>query len=125
MGQATVLVVDDDPHVCRVTCYALRKAGYTAATAYSAEGALQAAAAAPPAVVVLDLALPDGDGCSVCARLKAGGEWPRVVILTGRSSPKDFQRATNAGADEYMTKPFSPSALIRTVRNLLDQPPAR
>ena len=121
MGQRRILIVDDDPHVCRVMSYALGKAGYCVEAAYSAGEALASASAQPPELAVLDLGLPDGDGFLLCRKLKALLPHLRVVILTGRSSSEDSQQASAAGADEYMTKPFSPTALDRAIGRLLNE----
>ena len=113
---ATVLVVDDEQPIRRFLRSALAAHGYAVVEAATGEGALQAAAAARPDLVILDLGLPDLDGVEVIRRLR---EWTRqlpVIVLTVRERELDKIAALDAGADDYLTKPFSMGELLARVR---------
>ncbi|MBV8715357.1 MAG: response regulator [Chloroflexi bacterium] len=115
-GEAkTVLVVDDDPDVRQVVSWALEDAGFEVHTAPDGYDALSRASTHPPAVVVLDVGLPNADGTLVAARLRevCGQSLPIVVMTAdGRAAEK----ARRAGAFAYLHKPFEDQALIETVR---------
>jgi DNA-binding response OmpR family regulator len=122
----TVLVVDDEPDVVLLCRLNLEFEGYRVLEAASGEAALATLAEELPDVVLLDVALPELDGWQVLEAIKAD---PRtrgvpVVMLTGRTHEHDLVRGWSAGAAEYVTKPFSPRALTRVVRDVLDTPPA-
>ncbi len=114
-----VLVVDDDPTVGEVVVAYLARAGFETDRAEDGPGALAAAAAAPPDAVVLDLMLPGFDGLEVCRRLRR--EWPGlpVVMLTARGEEEDRILGLEVGADDYVTKPFSPRELVLRVQSVL------
>jgi DNA-binding response OmpR family regulator len=112
-----VLVVEDDAAIADATLYALRKDGMTA------EHASTLAAARPHLawcdLVVLDLGLPDGSGFTLLREAQQVAAAPRVVILTSRDEEVDCVAALEAGADDYVTKPFSPRILVARVRAVL------
>ncbi|MFE4196949.1 response regulator [Paenarthrobacter sp. NPDC056912] len=114
----SVLVVDDDPHIVRALAITLRGHGYTVATATDGESALHAAAQRPVNVVILDLGLPDLDGKTVITRLR---EWSTVpiLVLSARHGSEDKVEALDAGADDYITKPFGLDELLARLRVLL------
>jgi two-component system, OmpR family, KDP operon response regulator KdpE len=113
-----VLVIDDDPHLSRALRITLRAAGHDVDTAPDGRTALQQAAAVPPDVVVLDLGLPDLDGTEVLAGLRPGYAGP-VLVLSARADSQDKVRALDAGADDYVTKPFDMSELLARLRAAL------
>jgi DNA-binding response OmpR family regulator len=114
-----VLVVDDDETVSDVVCRYLRHAGYEVSHAGDGAAALAAVAARPPQLVVLDLMLPVVDGLEVCRRLRAGaGDLP-VIMLTALGDEADRVLGLELGADDYLTKPFSPRELLLRVRSVL------
>ncbi len=113
-----VLVVDDDPHIVRALAITLKGHGYSVATAMDGESALHAAAQRPVSVVILDLGLPDIDGTTVITRLR---EWSTVpiLVLSARHGSNDKVEALDAGADDYITKPFGLDELLARLRAIL------
>ncbi|HWE88744.1 MAG TPA: response regulator transcription factor [Pseudonocardiaceae bacterium] len=113
-----VLVVDDDVTVRDVVRRYLEHAGYRVAVAGDGEHALRIAAESAPDLVVLDLMLPGMDGLEVCRRLHAAGAMP-VVMLTALGEEEDRIAGLRLGADDYVTKPFSPRELVLRVGSVL------
>ena len=113
-----VLVVDDDPHLLRILKLALETNGYTVTTAVDGRSALLAATQNPLALVILDLGLPDVDGTTVIKELR---DWSRIpiLVLSARHTLEDKVEALDAGADDYLTKPFGPDELLARLRALL------
>jgi two-component system OmpR family response regulator len=116
-----VLVVDDDPGIRDVVCFALQKAGYATATAADGEQALKRFAADPPALVVLDILMPELDGVEVCRRLRADarGRATPIVFLSSKDDEVDRIVGLEVGGDDYVPKPFSPRELVARVRAIL------
>ncbi|WP_138414292.1 response regulator [Sinomonas gamaensis] len=110
-----VLVVEDEAQIARALQINLRVHGYEAVTVSSGEGALESAAATPPDIVVLDLGLPGMDGVAVIRRLR---EWTTVpiIVLSARHAAEDKVEALDAGADDYVTKPFGLEELLARLR---------
>ena len=115
MSGQRVLVVDDEPQVLRALRTTLRAAGYDVDTAATAAEALTAAAAHPPEAVILDLVLPDGNGTDVCRELRGWSEAP-VIVLSAVGEERQKIEALDAGADDYVTKPFSVDELLARLR---------
>ena len=115
---ARVLVVDDDPTVREVVVSYLRAADHEVVEAADGETALERQAEAPHDLVVLDLMLPGIDGLEVCRRLRADGETP-VIMLTALGEETDRVLGLEMGADDYVTKPFSPRELALRVDSVL------
>jgi two-component system, OmpR family, KDP operon response regulator KdpE len=113
-----VLVVDDEPQILRALRTTLRGAGYTVDAASTAEEALTAAATNPPEAVILDLVLPDGDGTDVCRDLRTWSDAP-VIVLSAVGEERQKIAALDAGADDYVTKPFSVDELLARLRAVL------
>jgi two-component system, OmpR family, KDP operon response regulator KdpE len=113
-----VLVVDDEPQILRALRATLRGAGYTVDAAATAGEALTAAAAHPPEAVILDLVLPDGNGTDVCRELRAWSDAP-VIVLSAVGEERQKIAALDAGADDYVTKPFSVGELLARLRAVL------
>jgi two-component system, OmpR family, KDP operon response regulator KdpE len=110
-----VLVVEDDPQLLRAMRITLRAAGHQVLTAATGAHGLSEAAAAHPDLVVLDLGLPDMDGVDVLHALRGWSAVP-VIVLSGRSTGGDKVAALDAGADDYVTKPFGVDELLARIR---------
>lgn len=115
---APLLVVDDEPQIRRAVARALASIADAALEAATGAEAIDLAAAVAPALVVLDLGLPDMDGVEVCRRLRAWSDVP-VLVLTARHQEESTVEALDAGADDYVTKPFRPPELLARARALL------
>lgn len=112
---STVVVVDDDPHVRRFLRATLTGHGHSVFEAASVAEAHVAIAAHPPAIVLLDLGLPDGDGLSVLRALRLDSKVP-VIVLSARGQEGDKIAALDSGADDYLTKPFGTGELMARIR---------
>ena len=110
-----ILVVDDEPGIVRALTAALRARGYGVVVATTGAEALTAAATRSPAVVILDLGLPDLDGIEVCRQLRRWTDSP-IVVLTAEGAEARKVEALDEGADDYVTKPFSTPELLARVR---------
>lgn len=118
MSGSRILVVDDEPQFLRALRTNLRGAGYEVTTATTVAEALSSAALRPPEAVVLDLLLPDGSGTEVCSRLR---EWSTVpiVVVSAVGEEREKVEALDAGADDYVTKPFAIGELLARLRAVL------
>jgi two-component system, OmpR family, response regulator MprA len=114
-----ILVVDDEPAVREAIDRALRLDGYRTELAPDGSAALQQLAAVPPDAVVLDVLMPDVDGLEVCRRLRAAGDRTPVLMLTARDAIADRVKGLDAGADDYLVKPFALEELLARLRALL------
>jgi DNA-binding response OmpR family regulator len=116
--KATILAVDDEPHVLKLVKANLESSGYKILTAADGEEALRAVEHELPDLVILDLMLPRMDGYAVCSRIREFSAVP-VIMLTARSSQVDLIRGFEVGADDYLTKPFSAVELLMRVQAVL------
>jgi DNA-binding response OmpR family regulator len=114
----TILVVEDEPGIARLVQDYLERAGFAVARASTAADAFALARAKTPALVVLDLGLPDLDGLDVTRELRRLGDTP-IVMLTARGDESDRIVGLELGADDYVVKPFSPKELVARVRAVL------
>jgi two-component system response regulator MprA len=114
-----ILVVDDDLAVCRSIDRALRLEGYDVDTVSSGGEALEAVAMKSPDALVLDLQLPDIDGLAVCRRIREAGDDTPILMLTARQGIDDRVQGLDAGADDYLVKPFALEELLARLRALL------
>ena len=114
-----ILVVDDEPALVDVVTYNLRQAGFKVVTAGDGREALRLADEKPPDLVVLDLMLPGLDGLTVCRALRERDPHLPVIMLTARGTELDRVLGLETGADDYITKPFSPRELTARVRAVL------
>ena len=110
-----ILVVDDDPQILRALRINLRARKYDVDVAADGAGALHTAAAHPPDLIVLDLGLPDMDGAEVIRGLRGWSTVP-IIVLSGRAEGTDKVAALDAGADDYVTKPFGVDELLARIR---------
>jgi two-component system response regulator RegX3 len=113
-----IIVVDDEPALRDALAYTLRSEGYEVTALADGEAALGLVDANPPDVVVLDLMLPGLSGVEVCRRLRDAGDIP-ILMLTARDAEVDRVLGLEAGADDYVTKPFSMAELVSRVRAIL------
>ena len=122
MARRRVLVVDDDAKTVELVKLYLSRDGYLVLTAYDGVEALRIARESNPALIVLDLMLPDIDGLEVCRTLRRECDVP-VIMLTARTTDQDKLKGLDLGADDYVTKPFSPRELAARVRAVLRRLP--
>lgn len=114
-----ILVVDDDLAVCRSIDRALRLEGYEVVTVATGHEALEAVAHSSPDALVLDLQLPDLDGLQVCRRIREAGNDTPILMLTARHGIDDRVQGLDAGADDYLVKPFALEELLARLRALM------
>ena len=110
-GEPRVLVCDDEPQIVRALKVVLREAGFAVEATVTASEALDAAAVRPPDAAVIDLMLPDGDGIDVCRQLRSWSRMP-ILVLSAIGDEDQKVAALEAGADDYVTKPFGPRELV-------------
>ncbi len=117
----SVLVVDDDPEVNALVAYRLKQSGYEVTTATDGPGALDLLGRWRPDVLLLDIMMPDMSGLEVLQRVRADESLATlpVIMLTAKAQEDDVERGFEMGADDYITKPFSPRELISRVRAVL------
>ena len=114
----TILVVDDEPKIVKLARDYLEKAGFRVLEAHDGKAALAMARRERPGLIVLDLMLPEMDGLDVCRTLRRESDVP-IIILTARAEETDQLIGLELGADDYITKPFSPRTLVARVRAVL------
>lgn len=113
-----ILVVDDDPHIRDVICFALEKAGMAASTAQDGVEALSRLETEGADLIILDIGMPEMDGLEVCRRIRKRGDTP-ILFLSARSDEIDRIIGLELGGDDYVTKPFSPRELVARVGAIL------
>ena len=118
MPDVSILIVEDEPSVAEVAGIYLRRAGYAVRHAANGQAALQEIDRQPPTLMILDLMLPGIDGWEITRRVRQGGDMP-IIMLTARSQETDRIAGLEMGADDYVTKPFSPQELVSRVRAVL------
>ena len=121
-----VLIVDDEPHMLRVTELSIKKGGYKIVIGRNGKEAVELAAREKPSLIVMDVSMPVMDGLTALTQLKANPETAGipVIMLTVRGQAMARQQAEQSGAAVYLTKPFSPSQLLAEVKRLLEPPAA-
>ena len=118
MPKETILVVDDEANIIALAKMYLEKEGYQVATAADGAEALRKKDEINPALIVLDLMLPEVDGWEVCRRIRANSDLP-IIMLTARDDDVDKIVGLELGADDYLTKPFNPRELVARVKAVL------
>jgi DNA-binding response OmpR family regulator len=113
-----ILIVEDEPNIASFVQAYLQKAGFQVERAATGKEGIDKAASRAPALVVLDLNLPDMDGLEVCKAVRANGQTP-ILMLTARDDDVDKIVGLEVGADDYMTKPFNPRELVARIRSIL------
>ena len=116
--KSCVLLVEDDPRVLRLERMVLEKEGFSVVVAASGEEALEMLAEITPSLIVLDVGLPGIDGFTACSRIREFSQ-VSIIMVTGKDFNEDKVRGLNLGADDYITKPFSPSELAARVKAAL------
>ncbi|MDD5328269.1 MAG: response regulator [Phycisphaerae bacterium] len=127
MPKENILIVDDEEDVLELVRYNLDKNGYIIKTATTGEDALTKARAKLPDLIILDLMLPGIDGLEVCKKLKSDSKTQNIpiIMLTAKGEEADIITGLELGADDYITKPFSPKVLVARVRRILHRVIAR
>ncbi len=118
MENRTILVVDDEPKLVEVVKSYLENDGYTVASAYTGKDALEIFDRVSPILVILDLMLPDLSGEEICISLRKKSRVP-ILMLTAKADEEHILNGLNLGADDYLTKPFSPRLLVARVKAIL------
>jgi two-component system alkaline phosphatase synthesis response regulator PhoP len=118
MAKETILVVDDEANIIELAKMYLQNEGYVVESARDGQEALTKIKSLQPALVVLDLMLPEMDGWEVCRKVRAGSNVP-IIMLTARSDDVDKIVGLELGADDYLTKPFNPRELVARVKAVL------
>lgn len=130
MPKVEVLIVEDEPDIAELIAFHFRREGFATRLVSSGRKALDAAREDPPTVIVLDLMLPDLDGLEVCRRLKQREETRAIpiIMVTAKGEESDIVAGIELGAEDYVTKPFSPRVLVARLKNVLrrreETPPA-
>ncbi|WP_312877887.1 response regulator transcription factor [Lentzea indica] len=119
MERGLVLVVEDEPAIAELVALYLRRDGFGVHLESSGDAALAAVRTLSPVAVVLDVGLPGMNGIEVCRALRAAGDWTPVLFVTARDDEVDRLLGLELGADDYITKPFSPRELALRVRTVL------
>lgn len=119
-----ILIVDDEPHMLRVTELSIKKGGYDIVIGRNGREAVELAGREKPGLIVMDVSMPEMDGLTALQHLKANPETAPipVIMLTVRGQAMTRHQAEQSGAAVYLTKPFSPSQLLAEVKRLLDPP---
>ena len=121
MTQRTILVVDDEPFICRSLTFVLRKADYNVLEARNGEEALAAIRTHKPDLVFLDVMMPKLNGFQVTQQVRADAslDGVKIILLTAKGQECDREVGKTAGANDYMTKPFSPTKILDRTRQIL------
>lgn len=117
--KAQILIVEDEPKIAELLEMYLARDGYGVTRTATGEEALERVRREPPNLIVLDIALPGMDGVEVCRRLRASGSSVPIIMLTARDTETDRVLGLEMGADDYLTKPFSPRELVARIKAIL------
>ncbi len=118
-----IVIVDDDPYLVRILSMTIERAGYQTYKVLDSSDALLLIQETRPALVFLDVMMPDKDGYQLCRDIRNDttlANQPYIIILTSRGSYHEEKRAKHFGADEFITKPFRPSYLVSRIREILE-----
>ncbi len=116
--RSTILVVDDDPHLREVVCFALEQAGFRVEQADNGRAGLELVRRSVPVLIVLDIMMPEMDGLEMCREVRRAHEVP-IVFLSSRDDEVDRILGLELGGDDYLTKPFSPRELVARIKAVL------
>jgi DNA-binding response OmpR family regulator len=118
MGKKNVLIVDDEPHIVNLVKLSLDQDKYSVQGAYSAREALGLLENQRPDVILVDIMMPGVNGFELCQALRARTQTSAtpIIILSAKGQMKDKMHAIDAGADDYITKPFDPMELERRIK---------
>jgi len=121
MCEKKILVVDDEPNVIKSLTFVLRKEGYDVSSAANGEDAMTKIRESKPNLMFLDVMMPRKNGYEVCQEVKSDSSLSdiHIIMLTAKGQEADREKGLNAGADELMTKPFSPMMVVDKVKELL------
>ena len=121
MTEKKILVVDDEPFILRSLTFILKKNGYEVDSATNGEEAIEAILSGHPRLVFLDLMMPKKNGLEICTEVRRNAELNdvHIIMLTAKGQEQDREKGLKAGANEYLTKPFSPSKVLTRVRELV------
>jgi len=124
MKEKKIVVVDDEPFILRSLSYVLKREGYQVFSATNGEEAVQVIRDVKPELLFLDVMMPKKSGFEVCREIKSDPDLKDVyvVLLTARGQASDKVAGMELGADEFMTKPFSPSKIVGRVKEILETP---
>jgi DNA-binding response OmpR family regulator len=119
----SILIVDDEPNIILSLEYLMEQAGYEVRTVNDGEGALESVNEKLPDLILLDVMLPKVDGYEVCREIRANPAWKdvRIIMLTAKGREVDQEKGLAFGADDYITKPFSTSEVVRKVKKILSE----
>jgi len=122
MADKKILVVDDEPHVVRTLTFVLKKEGYDVSSAGNGEEALNLVHEHKPDLIFLDVMMPKKNGYEVCEEIKNDSAYSdiHIIMLSAKGQDADREKAIKIGANEFITKPFSPSGIIGKVREILN-----
>lgn len=118
-ARGLILVIEDEPAIAEVIRMNLAKAGFGVHLERDGDAGLAAIGSLKPAAVILDIGLPGIDGIEVCRRMRAAQDWTPVLFVTARDDEVDRILGLELGADDYVTKPFSPRELVARVSSVL------
>lgn len=121
MHEKRILVVDDEPHVIKSLTFVLKKEGYDVSSAANGEDAMIKISESKPDLLFLDVMMPRKNGYEVCQEVKSSPSLSDIyiIMLTAKGQEADREKGLNAGADEFMTKPFSPMVVVDKIKELL------
>jgi len=114
-----ILVADDEKNILRIIQFNLEKSGYEVFTAVDGEEALEIINRKRPDLAILDIMMPKINGFDLCKKVKSSDKEINIILLSAKGQEVDKKRGKDAGADLYMTKPFSPRLLLSNINKLL------
>ena len=122
MPNKKILIADDEPYILRSLSFVLKKEGFDIETACNGEEALEKAQQFNPKILFLDVMMPKKDGYEVCIKLKSNPETKDIyiIMLTAKGQIIDKEKGLITGADEYITKPFSPREIVNKVKKIIE-----
>jgi len=122
MPNKKILIADDEPYILRSLSFVLKKEGFDIETACNGEEALEKAQQFNPKILFLDVMMPKKDGYEVCNELKSNPETKDIyiIMLTAKGQIIDKEKGLTTGADEYITKPFSPREIVNKVKKIME-----